>query len=97
MKNFYVYILSNYEHTVLYIGVTDDLARRLSEHRAGMGSRFAANYNAKYLMYWEEFPDAYQAIRREKQQKNWRRDWKLKLIHLINPEMRDLSDSIPIR
>jgi putative endonuclease len=96
MNRFFVYILSNYERTILYIGVTDDLARRLSEHRAGLGSRFAGKYNAKYLIRWEEFPDSYHAICREKQLKNWRRDWKLKLIQSVNPEMRDLSGELPI-
>ncbi len=96
MKHFFVYILSNYDRTVLYIGVTDDLARRLTEHRAGMGSQFAAKYNVKYLLIWEEFPDAYQAICREKRLKSWRWEWKLKIIRSLNSELRDLSDEIPI-
>ncbi len=96
MKHFFVYIMSNYDRTVLYIGITDDLARLFAEHRAGMGSQFAGKYNVKYLIYWEEFPDAYHAICREKQLKSWHREWKLRLIQSLNPELRDLSDEIPI-
>ncbi len=96
MKHFFVYILSNHTRSVFYIGVTNDLAQRLSQHRGGWGSRFALKYNLKSLVYWEEFADPHRAIMREKQLKNWHRDWKIELIRSVNPEMRDLSDEIPM-
>lgn len=95
MKSFY--ILSDYDRTVLYIDVTDDLTRRRSEHTVRMGSHFAAKYNVKYLISREEFPDANHAISREKQLKKWHRDRKLKLVHSVKGEMQDLSETIPGR
>ena len=96
-KRYFVYILSNYTRTTFYTGVTNDLARRLSEHRMARGPSFPPKYNVKYLVYWEEFSDIHQAIAREKQLKNWHREWKLALIRSVNPEMRDLSDEMPIQ
>ena len=86
----YVYILSNENRNVLYIGVTSDLIRRIWEHRNMEGSCFTAKYNLRYLMYWEQHKSIQRAIEREKQLKNWKRAWKIELIKEINPRLRDL-------
>ena len=90
MKNSYTYILANKTRTVLYIGVTSELKSRLIQHKNGEGSIFTRKYNIYDLMYFEEFSDINQAIAREKQLKNWHKDWKLNLIKTQNPEMKDL-------
>ena len=92
-QNYFVYILTNDDrHTVLYIGVTNDLERRANEHSLGRGSAFARQYNAHKLIYFEAYPDPQSAIAREKQLKNWKRDWKIELIEKQNPDWRDLYD-----
>ena len=91
MKKSYIYIVSNQNRTTFYTGVTSDLRRRLTEHADGRGSNFAARYKLKYLVYFEEFNDLNQAISREKQIKNWRRDWKLSLIKEFNPDLKSLQ------
>lgn len=90
----YVYFMSNYERTTFYLGVTNDLENRIREHRIGKGSKFTAKYNIKYLMYFEEFPNINDAIQREKQLKNWHREWKINLIKEFNPDMKDLSSDL---
>ena len=89
-QNGYVYILANYNRNVLYVGMTDDLYQRVWQHRNGKGSTFTKKYNVKYLMYVEKFPNINEAIQREKQLKNWRREWKLNLIKEDNPTLDDL-------
>jgi putative endonuclease len=90
-QNYFVYILTNADrHTVLYIGVTNSLERRASEHSLGLGSAFARQYNARKLIYFEAYPDPASAIAREKQLKRWRRAKKEALIAGRNPEWRDL-------
>jgi putative endonuclease len=89
-KNGYVYILSNFKRNMLYIGVTSDLIERVREHKTGNGSAFTRKYGLKYLMYFEEHPNIEAAIQREKQLKNWRREWKLNLIKQQNPSLKDL-------
>lgn len=96
MKIGFVYILSNYSRTTFYIGVTSNLEQRIADHKLGEGSVFAQKYKLKYLMYFEEHPDIDQAINREKQLKNWHRDWKINLIKSINPGMRNLSSDLHI-
>ena len=90
MKNYYVYILTNNSKT-LYIGVTDDLNRRLYEHRNKLIEGFTKKYNLTKLVYFETFNRIEDAIRREKQLKNWHRQWKINLIESINKEWKDLS------
>ncbi|MFI3328349.1 MAG: GIY-YIG nuclease family protein [Rikenellaceae bacterium] len=91
MRKFYVYIMSNKENNVLYIGVTSDLKRRVAEHRWGdTDESFTHRYNCGKLVYYEEYPTAAQAIPREKELKGWRREWKLNLINESNPNWRDL-------
>jgi len=87
----YVYMMANCNNKVLYIGVTNDISRRLVEHAEGRGSEFTKKYNCNKLVYIEVFPDIEQAIAREKQLKNWHREWKNRLVELINPDWHDLS------
>lgn len=89
--SYYVYIISNKNRTTLYIGVTDDLLRRMYEHRRGAFDGFTKRYRIKFLMYFEETDDVTAAIAREKQLKNWHRPWKMNLIRSINPRMNDLA------
>ncbi len=75
MQKSYIYIMTNTYRTTLYIGVTANLEKRVLEHIEGFGSKFTAKYNLKDLIYFEEFIDINQAISREKQLKNWHKDW----------------------
>jgi putative endonuclease len=94
-QNYFVYILTNADrHTVLYIGVTNSLERRASEHSLGLGSAFARQYNAHKLIYFEAYPDPPSAIAREKQLKRWSRVKKEALIVRRNPKWRDLFDDM---
>jgi putative endonuclease len=91
--NYYVYILANFQKTVLYVGVTNDLVRRLNEHRQGV-STFTAKYNCFYLVYWEHYQYINNAIEREKEIKGWRRSKKEALINNFNPEWKFLNEEI---
>ncbi len=86
-----VYILASRRHGTLYIGVTNNLAVRLDQHRHGRGSEFVKKYGVHILVHVEEFASPGEAIAREKQLKNWRRDWKIALIEKNNREWDDLS------
>ncbi|MFW5774470.1 MAG: GIY-YIG nuclease family protein [Tangfeifania sp.] len=90
MKGGYVYIMSNKNRSTFYIGVTSNLKIRIADHKNGKGSSFTSKYNLCDLLYYEKFPDIYQAIDREKQLKRWHRLWKINLIKSVNPEMNDL-------
>jgi putative endonuclease len=91
-----VYILTNARRTVLYIGVTSNLEKRLAEHRAGVHpSSFTKKYNVDRLVYVEAGRDIRAAIAREKQLKGWRREKKVALIEAMNPEWRDLGELPP--
>jgi putative endonuclease len=92
MKFGYVYIMSNYSRTVLYIGVTNNLEKRVYEHKSGIGSEFTSRYKCHYLLWFERMQGIEQAIKREKQLKNWRREWKFNLIKETNPELLDLAE-----
>jgi len=89
--NAYVYILTNDTNTVLYIGVTNDIARRVYEHKNDLIEGFSKRYKVHRLVYCENFPNILDAIRREKQLKAWRRSWKENLINSMNPQWNDLS------
>lgn len=89
-QSFWVYILAS-QTRVLYTGMTNDLSRRLAEHRSGRGSSFVRRYRATRLVYVEEHRTAGDAIRREKQIKAWRREKRVRLIKDANPEWRDLA------
>src|SRR3989304_82096 len=88
---YYVYILTNKNNTTLYIGVTNNISKRLFEHKFGLLEGFTKKYKIKKLVYLEEYNSVNQAIAREKQLKNWHRDWKLNLIKKVNPRMEDMS------
>ena len=90
MNNYYVYIVSNKKRSTLYVGVTNDLIKRVKAHKAGVGSSFTKKYKLHDLVYFEEFNKPILAIRREKQIKKWNRKWKFDLIKTINPEMEDM-------
>ncbi|MCX2680687.1 GIY-YIG nuclease family protein [Galbibacter sp. EGI 63066] len=90
MKEGYVYIVSNKNRSVLYIGVTSNLRKRIQEHKNKEGSIFTKKYSCVDLLYFEKFSGIRQAIKREKQLKNWHRDWKWNLIKEVNPELKDL-------
>lgn len=91
--NFYVYILTNKNKTVLYTGVTNNLKRRLKEHKNHINSKsFTARYNVEFLIYYEHFSWIQLAIAREKEIKDWRRELKLNLITEFNPEMKFLNE-----
>ncbi len=94
MKRGYVYIMSNLKRTTFYIGVTNNLLRRVMEHRESKMPGFTQRYRLKYLVYYEETPSIKAAIAREKQLKNWHREWKINLIKSINPDMKDVSGNI---
>jgi putative endonuclease len=91
MRVFYVYILASQTRGTLYIGVTNDIARRLLEHRNGTGSIFTGRYGVFRLVHVEEFPTAIEAIAREKSLKKWPRKWKIDLIERDNPTWSDLA------
>jgi putative endonuclease len=94
MKSSYVYILSNKNNNVLYIGITTNLVRRLYEHKFKLMKGFTEKYNVNKLVYFEEFSTSKDAIAAEKKLKNWHREWKLNLIKKSNPEFRDLSVTV---
>src|SRR5207249_11205354 len=85
-KTYYVYNLTNKNHTVLYTGITNELSKRMWEHQAGLGSKFADRYRAIELVYFEAFEDPYEAISREKQIKAGPRLKKVALIRKLNPD-----------
>ena len=89
-KYFYVYILTNEYNKVLYTGVTNNLLRRVYEHKEGLIKGFTSRYNVNKLVYYEEGGDAYGAITREKQIKGYNRAKKINLINSKNPTWRDL-------
>lgn len=94
LRTYYIYILTNIHNTVNYIGVTNDLLRRVAEHREGLVKGFTHQYQIKKLVYYETCDTAEQAIAREKQLKNWHREWKYNLVQSVNPAFEDLFDSL---
>lgn len=88
---YYVYILTNANNTVIYVGVTNDLPRRLSEHKSGVIDSFTKRYRVHKLVYFEEYHNPNDAISREKQLKGWRRSKKNALVETTNPSWSDLS------
>ncbi|MFA6522245.1 MAG: GIY-YIG nuclease family protein [Patescibacteria group bacterium] len=94
MREFYVYILTNPAHTVLYTGVTNDLLRRVQEHRAKKIEGFTKKYNLKKLVYFDVCEGPTTAIEAEKRIKGWKRNKKEALINSLNPEWKDLYDEL---
>jgi putative endonuclease len=91
-RQYFVYILTNKTNRVLYIGVTSNLERRIYEHKNKLVEGFSKKYNLQKLVYYEVTNDVNSAIKREKQLKNWHRQWKINLVNQFNPEWRDLSE-----
>jgi len=94
MRQYYVYILTNKTNKVLYIGVINNLVRRIFEHKNKLVEGFTKKYNLSKLVYYEVTNDIYSALEREKQLKNWHRDWKINLIDSFNPMWKDLGTDL---
>lgn len=93
MRSYFVYIMTNRKRGVLYIGMTNDLDRRVYEHKESVFPRgFTNRYNCRKLVYFEETDNVFEAIGREKQLKGWLRAKKIRLIESMNPEWNDLSE-----
>ncbi|MFZ2158258.1 MAG: GIY-YIG nuclease family protein [Bradyrhizobium sp.] len=93
-RSFYVYILASRIGGTLYIGVTNDLIRRVAEHRLKLVGSFTEKYDVVRLVYFEQFDDPENAIKREKRLKKYNRAWKIRLIEELNPNWDDLYPSI---
>lgn len=93
-KNFFVYILASQKNGTLYIGVTSDLPKRVWEHKNKVVEGFTEKYDVDKLVWFEQHDNAESAITREKQMKEWKRDWKIKRIVEMNPDWKDLYDDI---
>ena len=91
--HYYVYLLTNWNNKVMYVGMTNNLERRLFEHKTKIVDGFTKKYNVNKLVYFEETSDVHVAIAREKEIKKWRREKKNNLVISMNPEWKDLSDS----
>src|SRR3989344_8109523 len=89
-KQYYIYILTNFHNSTFYIGISNNLERRILEHKLGIVEGFSKKYKLVKLVYFEEYYRIEDALRREKQLKNWHREWKLNLIKSINPMFNDL-------
>ena len=92
--SFYVYILASRRNGTLYTGMTDDLVRRVWQHRTGAVPGFTSEYGVKLLVWYEQHETAYSAITREKKIKKWNRAWKIEMIEARNPYWRDLYGDI---
>ncbi|QCW99209.1 GIY-YIG nuclease family protein [Aggregatimonas sangjinii] len=91
MHKYYVYILTNKNHTVLYAGMTNNLKSRIQQHKSKNNKSFTQKYSVHKLVYFEKTQYVNNAIKREKQLKHWRRQWKENLINDMNPDWNDLS------
>ncbi len=91
---YFVYMMASKKNGTLYIGVTNDLRRRVSEHKSGTFVGFTQKYNVKRLVFFEPYSDIRDAITMEKRIKKWNRQWKIQLIEKSNPEWKDLSSEI---
>ncbi len=90
----YIYILTTKNNKMLYIGVTNNLLRRVYEHKQGMVEGFTKRFHVKKLVYYEQYDSIQKAIQREKILKEWNRSWKERLINSFNPSWRDLYEEI---
>jgi putative endonuclease len=93
-RSYFVYLLASRRNGTLYIGVTNDLVRRVWEHKQGLVEGFTKEYGVKQLVWFEQTESIESAIQREKQIKKWNRAWKLELIEKSNPAWKDLYDEI---
>ena len=94
---YFVYLLTNWNHKVMYVGVTNNLERRVFEHKAKLVEGFTSKYNVNRLVYYEETTDVRAAIAREKEIKKWRREKKNALVVQGNPRWKDLSEDFSLR
>lgn len=94
MKQYCIYILTNKNNKVLYVGITSNLLKRIYEHKNKLVDGFTKKYNLNKLVYYEQTDNIFSALNREKQLKNWHRDWKINLINSFNPKWKDLSDDL---
>jgi putative endonuclease len=94
MKKYYVYILASKRNGTLYVGITSNLVKRVWEHKNKIVKGFTKKYNVDLLVYFEEHDNPAEAIKREKNIKAWKRNWKLQLIERGNPNWRDLYEGI---
>ena len=92
--SFFVYVLTSRRNGTLYVGMTDNLVRRLWEHRNGLIPGFTKKYGVKMLVWYELHGTRENAFQRERQLKKWNRAWKLRLIEEMNPQWRDLADEV---
>jgi putative endonuclease len=92
----FVYILASQRNGTLYIGVTNDLSRRIGEHKCGLVPGFTRQYGINKLVYFEEHGSILEAREREHRMKRWKRTWKLELIEKLNPDWRDLTSEIAV-
>jgi len=91
-RTYYVYLLTNWNNKVIYVGITNDLERRIYEHKEKLVKGFTEKYNVNKLVYYEQTPDINAALNREKEIKKWRREKKNRLVVNTNPLWRDLSE-----
>ena len=94
MKTYYLYILASKKNGTLYTGLTNNLVKRVCEHKENLVPGFTQKYKVHRLVYYEQFADIYSAIAREKRIKKWKRQWKINLIESTNPNWLDLYDSL---
>ena len=94
MKSYYIYILAGKRNGTLYTGVTNNLIKRVYEHKNKLVKGFTKKYSINKLVYYEQTENVHSAIQREKTLKNWKREWKLELIEKSNPEWEDLYDDL---
>ena len=94
MNNYYVYIMASKRNGTLYTGVTNNLPKRVCEHKNNIIEGFTKKYSVHLLVYYEQFNDIEYAITREKQIKKWKREWKLKLIEKSNPNWKDMYENL---
>lgn len=92
IHQYYLYIITNKKEGVLYIGVTNNIERRMFEHKNKLVKGFSSKYNLDKLVYFETYQYIEDAVKREKNMKKWKRDWKIKLIVKKNPTWKDLSE-----
>lgn len=94
MKTYFIYIVASGKNGTIYIGVTNNLAKRVWEHRNKIAEGFTSKYDVNKLVYFEDYSEISLAIKREKRLKEWTRQWKIELIEKNNPEWEDLYDKI---
>ncbi len=94
MNQYYLYILASKRNGTLYTGITNNLVRRINEHKTKSIPGFSQKYNVSMLVYFETYNDIHDAITREKRIKKWRRKWKISLIEQLNPDWKDLFNEI---